>query len=353
MQSIENNLGGGEGIEGLYGSITRTGTQKILASMVEHCGLGSESSLVDVGAGLGRPLLHALVYPGVKATLGVELDEIKVQKARVFLKQSVQRVQRKGLLPEDLELPMMQCAAIEEVASLERCTHAYSFWEGVPIPAREAFGKLVARSDGVQGVAVIQRAMRDPEGAMLSLGFGQLSLRASFPVSMSGSGRSFTAYVFAREAPALRRAADSAVQGGLAAMRQTKPGAAAARAADKLGKPDRESRSARRALIMSADKTYTQQAADALNQAQHVAAETWEATKNKVSEVTGAAQNRAEETKNDATSHQSGVRGLVDDAKNKATELGNRASEKTTEAKHSAQESTNKAANIADEKARQ
>lgn len=36
---------------------------------------------------------------------------------------------------------------------------------------------------------------------------------------------------------------------------------------------------------MSADKTYTQQAADALNQAQHVAAETWEATKNKVSEV--------------------------------------------------------------------
>ena len=58
---------------------------------------------------------------------------------------------------------------------------------------------------------MIQRAMRDPEGAMLSLGFGQLSLRASFPVSMSGSGRSFTAYVFAREAPALRRAADSAV----------------------------------------------------------------------------------------------------------------------------------------------
>ena len=66
-----------------------------------------------------RPLLHALVYPGVKATLGVELDEIKVQKARVFLKQSVQRVQRKGLLPEDLELPIMQCAAIEEVR-LER-----------------------------------------------------------------------------------------------------------------------------------------------------------------------------------------------------------------------------------------
>ena len=53
-RQAQNNLGGGEGIEGLYGSITRTGTQKVLASMVEHCGLGSESSLVDVGAGLGR-----------------------------------------------------------------------------------------------------------------------------------------------------------------------------------------------------------------------------------------------------------------------------------------------------------
>lgn len=86
-----------------------------------------------------------------------------------------------------------------QVASLEHCTHAYSFWEGVPTTARQAFGRLVASSTRIRGVAVVQRAMRDPEGSMAGLGFGNLTLRASFPVSMSGSGRSFTAYVFERE----------------------------------------------------------------------------------------------------------------------------------------------------------
>lgn len=50
----QNRLGGGEGVEGLYGSITCTGTQKVLAAMSKHCGLDKDSVLVDIGAGLGR-----------------------------------------------------------------------------------------------------------------------------------------------------------------------------------------------------------------------------------------------------------------------------------------------------------
>ncbi len=59
MQSVDllqNKLGGGEGIEGLYGSLTRTGMQRILDSLTLHCGLGSDSRLVDIGAGLCRYL---------------------------------------------------------------------------------------------------------------------------------------------------------------------------------------------------------------------------------------------------------------------------------------------------------
>ncbi|KAL6767170.1 hypothetical protein ACKKBG_A38890 [Auxenochlorella protothecoides x Auxenochlorella symbiontica] len=199
MQSIENRLGGGEGVEGLYGSITCTGTQKVLAAMSKHCGLDKDSVLVDIGAGLGRPLLHALIEPGVKATHGVELDQIKVDKAHAFLKQTAQRLQARGLVRADMALPTMQCAAIEQVAQLTDCTHAYSFWEGVPPPGRAAFGRLFRSSPSLRGVAVVQRAMRtDPEAAMAAMGFGPLLLRASFPVSMSGSGRSFTAYIFQR-----------------------------------------------------------------------------------------------------------------------------------------------------------
>lgn len=51
---FQNKLGGGEGIEGLYGSLTRTGMQKVLHSLSKSCGLDQSSRLVDVGAGLGR-----------------------------------------------------------------------------------------------------------------------------------------------------------------------------------------------------------------------------------------------------------------------------------------------------------
>lgn len=51
---LQGKLGGGEGIEGLYGSITRSGMQKILDSLVENCQLNNNSHVVDVGAGLGR-----------------------------------------------------------------------------------------------------------------------------------------------------------------------------------------------------------------------------------------------------------------------------------------------------------
>ena len=54
MQSVESRLGGGEGIEGLYGSVGKAGMDKILNCMRDKCSLGGSSQLVDVGAGLGR-----------------------------------------------------------------------------------------------------------------------------------------------------------------------------------------------------------------------------------------------------------------------------------------------------------
>ena len=50
----QGRLGGGEGVEGLYGSITCSGMQRIVAALETHCRMGAGSCLVDVGAGLGR-----------------------------------------------------------------------------------------------------------------------------------------------------------------------------------------------------------------------------------------------------------------------------------------------------------
>lgn len=50
----QNKLGGGEGIEGLYGTLARSGMQRVLDCMQQHCDLEPSSRLVDVGAGIGR-----------------------------------------------------------------------------------------------------------------------------------------------------------------------------------------------------------------------------------------------------------------------------------------------------------
>jgi hypothetical protein len=51
---MQGMLGGGEGIEGTYGSLTQAGMRAVLAALKGDAGMDSDSVLVDVGAGLGR-----------------------------------------------------------------------------------------------------------------------------------------------------------------------------------------------------------------------------------------------------------------------------------------------------------
>lgn len=60
---LQRKIGGGEGVEGLYGSITCGGLQKILECFTEQCQMGRSSVFVDIGAGIGRsraPIKHSL-----------------------------------------------------------------------------------------------------------------------------------------------------------------------------------------------------------------------------------------------------------------------------------------------------
>jgi hypothetical protein len=265
--------------------------QRVLDCMAHSCGLGPSSALLDVGAGLGRPLLHARVSHGVQRLYGVEIDRVKVAKAEAFLTQASAALSARGVdlgceaageveavgaveeepepssssqqeagpvvaaaaaatassrdatdtraddeggeadaaaeaapaapaapappSPPTTDLPLITCCPVERLApdSLAHVTHAYSFWEGVPRHARLAFGRLFASSPRARAVAVVQRAMGRGGGKgtnaaadhasaeMASLGFGPMALVRAFPVSMSGSGRSFTAYVFMKVRP--------------------------------------------------------------------------------------------------------------------------------------------------------
>jgi len=242
---------------------------RVLDALASHCGgLGPATHLVDVGAGLGRPLLHALAL-GAGAGSGVEVDAVKVEKATAFAAQTARALAGRGgeawLERSDEEavergeggggappppasslasappaaplaaLPDIQCAPIEAMPSLDPATHVFSFWEGIPPAARAAFGRLVAASATIRGVAVVQRAARGrgPAAMMADAGFGPLRLRAAFPVAMSGSGRSFQAYIFAREVPS--RAGPAAVPHCTAPLPRAVVSAAAALPAPPAG----------------------------------------------------------------------------------------------------------------------
>ena len=68
----EGRLGGGEGTVGIYGSITEASMEKVVQAWERHCGLDREAVMVDVGSGLGRPLLHALASHGIAKAVGIE-----------------------------------------------------------------------------------------------------------------------------------------------------------------------------------------------------------------------------------------------------------------------------------------
>ena len=207
MRCMENRVGGGEGIEGIYGSITETGVSKVMASLSESCGLDASSTLLDVGAGLGRPLLHAVLSPGVASAWGIEVDPVKCHKAQVFVEKTLELVNSKRLRREGATplLPLtstirLDRSSIEELESLNPATHVYTFWEGIPVQAKEALGALFSTSETCRAIAIVQRAMRnkDPANYLADLGFIDVNVVESFPVKMSGSGRSFQAYIISK-----------------------------------------------------------------------------------------------------------------------------------------------------------
>jgi hypothetical protein len=120
-------------------------------------------------------------------------------KAEAFLERTATTLLKRGIIEKAVDLPVIECTPVEKVLSLDPATHAYSFWEGVPLDARAAFGHLFDGSHTLRSVTVVQRSMRseNPEEVMeQDYCFGPVDLVETLSVAMSGSNRQFTAYVF-------------------------------------------------------------------------------------------------------------------------------------------------------------
>lgn len=208
MTQVERQLGGGEGVVGIYGSVTKASMERVIQAMVAHANLSWRSTLVDIGSGLGRPLAHAATYPGVHHGIGIELDPVKHDKAVAFIARVAagMRVAGHTRAAHNIENIVLVNQSVESRAlALDGCSHAYTFWEGFNQAGKTAVGTLFASNTSLRYITVVQRAMRDPVGEMQALGFPRLVLLHSLPVTMSGSGRRFHAYLFKKPYLRLRR----------------------------------------------------------------------------------------------------------------------------------------------------
>jgi hypothetical protein len=158
--TTQSKLGGGEGVEGIYGSITATGMQKIFDCMHHNCALDTKSRLIDIGAGLGRcgrdgspfhgpfrsvlngrlsssptaatdhphppgavltnphrPLLHAALRYGLSGAYGVELDPVKCSKADAFVRHVIRELDGRGIAKPGMATPLITRAPVERVSS--------------------------------------------------------------------------------------------------------------------------------------------------------------------------------------------------------------------------------------------
>ncbi len=190
MQKHMNELGGGEGTGGVFGTLRQSSSERVMASLKDKTGMGRSSTFLDIGAGLGHPLLHASLEAGVRRARGIENDPVKVMKAEAFLSRVFTDLRMKGALPT---------VVLEDIGKIKSIddTHMFAFWEGINPKDRAVLGRLARADKMLKGVAVAGRAMRgDPSVYMAELGFPRMTLVDTLPVQLAGSGQGFTAYIF-------------------------------------------------------------------------------------------------------------------------------------------------------------
>ncbi|KAK9864113.1 hypothetical protein WJX84_004311 [Apatococcus fuscideae] len=182
-------LGGGEGFTGVYGTMGKPSTKKVMDALVQHTGMNRHSKFLDVGAGLGLPQMHAALDPGVERARGFEIDAPKVAKGRAVIKKTFEEMGLRGALPAIIHKDIADVQHVDD-------THIFGFWQGINEKDKRAFAKAAAADKNLKGMAVVQHAtgMKDPAKAMEELGFPRMTLKASFPVKMNSRG--FTAYIF-------------------------------------------------------------------------------------------------------------------------------------------------------------
>lgn len=148
----EELCGGGEGVEGLYGSLAAASMAAVFA---DWPGFGADSIMLDVGCGICRPQMQALVQYGVVRSVGVEFDGVKCRKALSFT-QGVSKA-----MGRDAGGVTVLHSSSSTLTTLEPCTHLYLCWQGWHDDDKAKMAALVKSSASVFCVCIVQHKRTD------------------------------------------------------------------------------------------------------------------------------------------------------------------------------------------------
>mmetsp|Transcript_11506 Transcript_11506/g.18785 ORF Transcript_11506/g.18785 Transcript_11506/m.18785 type:complete len:392 (+) Transcript_11506:75-1250(+) len=214
---------GGNGYNGaIYGELTLHSMQKVIDFMVDKCEMGVNSMFIDVGSGLGKPNFHACQDPGVRVSIGIELEEIRWQLAMQNLKTVLKETRDNATSPAS---PASTSERIDhhlypgvnfihgdifDVVSTDPFTHIYMYDLGFPPPLQQKIAEYFNNSTH----ATYLVSYRPPRRVIGEYGY-EVEEIGKMPTSMTGSGESHTAYFYKRTnspAPLKARAGVSMLQ---------------------------------------------------------------------------------------------------------------------------------------------
>ena len=77
IRQVTGTLGGDGNGGPIYGELTEGNMQKIVDFLVAFCALNLNSRFLDIGAGQGKPNFHVAQNPGVRLSLGIEVEPVR------------------------------------------------------------------------------------------------------------------------------------------------------------------------------------------------------------------------------------------------------------------------------------
>lgn len=155
----------------------------------------AQSRFIDVGSGLGKPNFHVAQAPGVRISVGIELERIRWQLAMYNLGQILPHM--RGRCPADVEQlesgVHFLCGDIFDATTMDPFTHVYMYDLGFPPPLQQKIAENFNSSVHCEYLI----SYRPPHRIMNEYGY-LVTPVAQIPTSMHGSGEIHTAYFYKR-----------------------------------------------------------------------------------------------------------------------------------------------------------